>query len=364
MSDSMRKGTLFALFFVFVLLGGFSYINFYASNAPGEVLSSVKEIGKDVEGIRNLTFKAEPRIVVLTKEEALRKWAPSKPSPELLMWEEIYKLTLLAPPDYSLIRGEQRATASWIAATSGNTLYIIEENFRETGDTAYRVIAHELTHVLQKQYFDPTYGETLDEKLAMQALVEGDADLVADTYCRLHGIKIEKITSFPFKDLPVELYYFPYVFGDRFVEYLHEKGGWELVNSAYSKRPLSTAQVMHPELYLTYTPPVEVNLSAEGTLHEDTMGEFYIYLLVSGHLGNETGWRVAEGWRGDRLILLTNGSKVLIWKTVWASEKDAREFYDAMREISKDSTYARVTLKLEGMEVLYEAVRESRSGKS
>ncbi|WP_048152241.1 eCIS core domain-containing protein [Palaeococcus ferrophilus] len=362
----MRKRALLALLLVFVLLGGyFSYVNFYASNAPEDVLSSVKAIEKDVEDIRNLTFRQEPRVVVLTKEEALRKWAPSKPSPELMAWEEIYKLTLLVSPDYSLIKGEQRATAGWIAATSGNTLYIIEENFRETGDTAYRVIAHELTHVLQKQYFDPSYGNTLDERLAMQALVEGDADLVADTYCRLHGIKIEKITSFSFRDLPVELHYFPYVFGDRFVEYLYDKGGWELVNSAYSKRPLSTAQVMHPELYLNYTLPVHVELEADGqVIHEDTMGEFYIYLLVSGHLGNETGWRVAEGWRGDKLILFTNGSEVLLWKTVWASEEDAREFYDAMGEISKDSTYARVTLKLDGRTVLYEAVRESQPGKS
>lgn len=362
----MRKRAFIALLIVFVLLGGyFSYVNFYASNAPKDVLADVTAVEKEVENIRNLTFKQEPRVVVLTKEEALKKWAPSKPSPELREWEEIYKLTLLAPPDYSLLKGQQRATAGWIAVTSGNTLYIIEENFRDTGETAYRVIAHELTHVLQKQYFDPSYGSTLDEGLAMRAVVEGDADLVADMYCHRHGIKIEKITSFPFIDLPVELHYFPYVFGDRFVEYLYEKGGWTLVNKAYKNPPLSTAQVMHPNLYLEGWTPLDVGLNVTGKiLHEDRMGEFYVYLLVSGHLGNETGWKVAEGWRGDKLILADNGSELLLWKTLWESEDDAREFYDAMQRISKNFTYARVTLKLEGKYVVYEAVRPNSSGKS
>ena len=215
---------------------------------PNTVLDQVNEILDQVQEIRNLTFKERPKIVVITKKEALAMWKPGKPDLERMRIEElVYKMTLLLPPDYQYIKKESERSANWIAATVGDTIYVIQENFLSNLDVAQRTIAHESVHVLQKQWFDAKYGaSTYDGTVAVKALVEGDADLVADIYCERNGIPIYKIRSLSGDPLS-DLHIFPYVFGDRFVRYLYEKGGWELVNEAYRHYPISAQQVMHPE---------------------------------------------------------------------------------------------------------------------
>ncbi|HHI00554.1 MAG TPA: DUF4157 domain-containing protein, partial [Thermococcus litoralis] len=232
----MRYRSLFALFLMGIFFIAFLYHNYsYPSEDAQQVLQIASNISKEIKEIRGLSFKENPKIITLTKEEALKKWGPSREDyQEIKKWELIYKMTFLVSLDYNLTKTKRKETASWIAVTSGNKVYIISENFFKTGDTAERVLAHEFTHVIQKQYFDPKYPETLDGNLAIKALIEGDADLTADLYCKKHGIKIEKITSLNLKDPPMNFGYFPYVFGDKFVEYLYQKGGWELINDAYS----------------------------------------------------------------------------------------------------------------------------------
>ncbi|WP_456321034.1 eCIS core domain-containing protein [Palaeococcus sp. (in: euryarchaeotes)] len=335
---TVPKKALAFLVILFVIILA-AHHNSPPSSLSNETLGKVAEIEGEVEEIRNLTFKQLPDVIVVNREWALSEFSSQANLEELKMWEDIYKMTLLVPPSYNYTRTAKGARASWIAATVGNKMYIIEENFVNTGETAYRVIAHELTHVLQKQYFDPKYPETLDGRLAITSLIEGDADLVADMYCGRHNITINKITTLPLEDPPMAINFFPYVYGDKFVRFLYEKGGWTLVNFAYKAPPLSTEQVIHPQKYLFYEKPKEVYVDVPGgykIIHEDRMGEFYIYLLITSHLGEERASKAADGWEGDDLILAENDThEILLWKTLWESEDDAREFYGAMKEIIK-----------------------------
>jgi hypothetical protein len=42
----------------------------------------------------------------------------------------------------------------------------------------------------------------------------------------------------------------------------------------------------------------------------------------------------ADGWRGDTLVPYRNGDRYgYVWETAWASERDAREFTRAYREL-------------------------------
>ncbi|NJE43307.1 hypothetical protein [Thermococcus sp. GR6] len=330
---------------------------------PNIVLEQVNEILDQVQEIRNLTFKEMPQIIVITESEALAMWKPSKADVERMKIEELtYKMTLMLPPDYQYIKEETERRANWIAATMGDRIYIIQENFMASLDVAKRTIAHESVHVLQKQWFDAKYSaDTFDATLAVRALVEGDADLVADLYCERNGIPIHKIRSLsenPLTDINI----FSYFFGDRFVRYLYEKGNWELVNEAYSRYPISTQQVMHPELYLENIAPVNVTLNipeSSRVLKDDRMGEFYAYILLRDHgYDNKTAWSISSTWRGDRLLLTQNASGYLLqWKVIFSNEESAKAFGEALEKLAKGNTYANYTIRIEGDSVLLIAER-------
>jgi len=351
-----------------ILLLGLLFLSLYAAasitSSPSVVLDEVSSILRQVEEIRGLEFKEPPQIMVITKAEALEMWKPGKPDLERLHREElVYKLTLLLPPDYQYIKEEHERSAGWIAATVGNTIYIIRENFMGDPDTARRTVAHESVHVLQKQWFDARYGaDTFDGTLAVQALVEGDADLVADIYCERNGIPIHRIRSLSGDPL-TDVHIFPYVFGEGFVKYLYDKGNWTLVNNAYKHYPGTTLEVMEPELYLENFTPANVALSPPNgsqVLRDDRMGAFYVYVLMRdvAKLDNETAWNVLRGWRGDRLLLAkTSDGYVLLWKVVFSSEKAAEEFGETLKKLAEGNDYADREIKVERETVLLKAVR-------
>ncbi|MCD6372897.1 MAG: hypothetical protein J7L37_05055 [Thermococcus sp.] len=364
MQSLLKKLTVLGLI---VLLVSALYAAERLTIEPGALLEEVDEILDQVQEIRNLTFKERPKIVVLTKSEALAKWKPGKADIERMKIEELtYKMTLLLPPDYQYIKEETERKAGWIAATVGDTIYIIRENFMANPDIARRTIAHESVHVLQKQWFDAKYGaDTYDGTIAVQSLIEGDADLVADLYCERNGIPIHKIRSLSGNPL-TDLHIFPYVFGGRFVRYLYEKGGWELVNAAYLRYPVSAQQVMHPELYLQNVTPLNVTLETppgSRVLREDRLGEYYVYLLLRdvAKLDNESAWNVSSAWLGDRLVLAQNtDGYILQWKVLFSSKEAAKAFGETLEELARGNTYARYTIMIEGKTVLLKAVRGVR----
>lgn len=358
----MRKKNFLALFLIALFLVAFLYHDSSYSGEDQQVLQIASNISKEVEEIRGLSFKESPKIIILTKEEALKKWGPSREDyQEIKKWELVYKMSFLVPINYNLTKTKEKETASWIAVTSGNKVYIISENFFKTGDTAKRVLAHEFTHVIQKQHFDPKYPTTLDGSLAMKALVEGDADLTADLYCKRHGIRIEKITSLYLKDPPMNFGYFPYVFGDKFVEYLYQKGGWGLVNKAYTDPPQTTQQIMHPELYLAKVLPQEVEISLGRDyriIHEDRLGEFYFYLLlVTNGVDQEEASRISIAWRGDRIILAENSTHYLvIWKSLWNDDRALQEIQNLLTKKANESTKVEAQVTVSGNELMLKTI--------
>ena len=129
------------------------------------------------------------------------------------------------------------------------------------------------------------------------------------------------------------------------------EGGWDLVNAAYEKPPRSTEQVMHPEKYVCGEEPVAVKLSIEQhekPLYSDTMGEYYILLVIATKLGLNKAQVAAQGWGGDRLALYYNHAIDMwsvYWNITWDSEQDAREFYQIFSDALME-TGATLTLDL------------------
>lgn len=130
--------------------------------------------------------------------------------------------------------------------------------------------------------------------------------------------------------------------GSAFVQALHQKRGLAAVNKAWARPPRSTAEILHPDkLYLEGTPfePVKVAFP-EATVNDaapyfsNVAGEVAAYFVVRTFADVDYATAATEGWKGDRYAVWT-GSKEhgdhLLWRTVWAGDADAKEFFDAMR---------------------------------
>jgi hypothetical protein len=227
--------------------------------------------------------------------------------------------------------------------------------------------AHEFTHLLQDQNYDFENGlklndELLDENMdryaAIQSLVEGDAvmseylwyqDFATDAdNMDVQQFSMEMVTPIYDQAPPFiqnELL-FPYQFGLDFVHSVYSAQGWEGVAALYENPPQSTEQILHPERYpddLPITVTLEDNTSllpfGWRKLHESTMGEEYLYLLLNGGVKDgytdvSTVWEAVKGWGGDRYQLYIHddsGAVVFVLKIVWDSEQDAEEFSAAFQ---------------------------------
>ena len=233
------------------------------------------------------------------------------------------------------------------------------------------VMAHELTHALQDQHFNLRRFEDWpkhdsDAELAAHALVEGDASLLMMQYVmrsparQLAFLKAmvtggsgssEQIERAP--RVLRETLLFPYLQGSAFATQVYRQGGWEAVSAAYKNLPKSTEQVLHAEKYLAGEAPQKVALrDVSASLgrgwrmaDHDVEGEWGLFLLLDEFLQSaDASKKAAAGWGGDRYALFVgpNRAEVLVaQKTLWDTEGDAREFFDA---------YVRRTTKRYGAE--------------
>jgi len=233
--------------------------------------------------------------------------------------------------------------------------------------------AHEYVHALQDQNYDIRDGlnysseaceDTSERCAAIQALLEGDASLSELNWFKEHASSQDQSDIFDFYDefkSPIldsspaflsEDFIFPYEEGLAFVEYLHDRGGWEAVDQAYANLPVSTEQILHPEKYPADT-PLPVNLPEVEALLGDgweeydrgVMGEWYTFLILA--YGEEAGARqkekdaarAAEGWGGDAYMVYyhpEDQTTVMVLTTVWDSASEAKEFFNAFRDYAKD----------------------------
>ena len=221
------------------------------------------------------------------------------------------------------------------------------------------VMAHELTHALQDQHFnlrrfDKWPKHDSDAELSAHALIEGDASLVMMQYivrspARQLSFMKSMITGSAGSTQEIEraprvlreTLLFPYFQGMSWVSQLYKRGGWDGVSAAFSRLPKSTEQILHAGKYFAGEEPQKVTVRDISTAlgrgwrmaDNDVEGEWGFYLLLDEYLNSaDVSKRAAEGWGGDRYALFTgpNGGDVVVaQKSVWDTDADAREFFDA-----------------------------------
>lgn len=144
---------------------------------------------------------------------------------------------------------------------------------------------------------------------------------------------------------------FPYLAGMRFVIAMRSGRTWSEFDDIYRRPPVSAEQILHPERYAERDEPVVLNydpsavLDSYDRIYDTVLGEFQMQLFLEQHTGEgetQSGERSVDvekattGWDGDRLLAFENdeGRVLLTHLSVWDSRRDAKEYYNALIEVS------------------------------
>ena len=239
-------------------------------------------------------------------------------------------------------------------------------------DEAKVTIVHELVHALQDQRLG--LGEQIEEegpsdpRSAYHAVVEGDATLAMIGYiAQQAGGRLEWITrdpeqlrtmmeqaqASPIPDAELraappivrETLVASYLDGLVFAATLHGRGGWRAIDDAHRQLPVSTEQILHPELYVAREKPDEVRvpdieaLTAAGLADhdDDILGELEMGIYLGQRHERGVDDEAAKGWSGDHLRVYANGDQghAVVWFTAWDTEDEAREAEAAARAIAE-----------------------------
>ncbi len=222
------------------------------------------------------------------------------------------------------------------------------------------VMAHELAHALEDQHFQikkwlKAAQPNDDGELARQAVLEGSATAAMIDYL-LQG------AGKSLKDLPdldpallvgslgdtptlkkaprfiKDALIFPYFGGLQFSKDFLAQSGWEGLRGVFEKPPLSTQQILHPELYRAGRKPAAMELAVDTAvvkgewkqLIDNTLGEFGWKEVLQEALSRERAAEIAKGWVGDRYILLEEKNSktlLLVYRVRWSDPAETEKFF-------------------------------------
>ena len=228
------------------------------------------------------------------------------------------------------------------------------------------VMAHELTHALQDQHFKidnwvKAARPNDDAELARESVLEGSAMAAMVDYL-LQGtgrslqdlpdidpsMLVGDMDSTPMlKKAPPFLrdaLIFPYLDGLNFSAAIVRPKGWDALAGVFAKPPVSTQQIMHPDLYFSFRippkadlPSLDKDLGADWVRLEDNlMGEFGWKEVLKQFLNEERAIPLAAAWSSDRYILFEQKKTkklVLIARLDMADEGATARFFSAYSEV-------------------------------
>ena len=274
----------------------------------------------------------------------------------LTLKQEVYRLLGLVPEEADLVELQislLRGLVLGFYDPDVKALFVLSD-LGLTSSVTRLTIIHEVVHALQDQHYDINatdlrLRDDWDASMAYIDLLEGDArgtetDFVSPSSsgnlglaCSDAALQVNRGSNIPLvvqRELQA-----PYADGMCFVWSVRGRLP-EGMASIYRDLPSSTEQVLHPQKYLEGEDPRPVALQPlAATLGagwrqtaSSTFGEFGLQtLLLQGLSEVSVVKRGAEGWGGDRWALYAGdgGARLLHLSTVWDTEADAKEFWQA-----------------------------------
>ncbi len=235
-------------------------------------------------------------------------------------------------------------------------------------------LVHELAHALADQHHP--LGKYLrkgspddDASIARQAVMEGQATWLTWAYVSSRNggkadvppAMIEQLTKtlgaesndFPvFAKAPLylrESLVFPYNEGLKFQDAVFHKVGRNGFDLVFNRSPLTSQQILHPDLYFENLKPSEPkpatrealfgkNAKQFRDLGEGSIGEFDFSMLLRQFVPQKEGAEAASHWRGGEFRLYEQKHDkyaVLSFASDWDSPASARKFFDLYQRVMK-----------------------------
>ncbi|MDX6246376.1 MAG: hypothetical protein QOE76_4099 [Frankiales bacterium] len=211
------------------------------------------------------------------------------------------------------------------------------------------IVAHELTHALDDQYFNLAHvqklGRNSDQAEAILSLIEGDARSVENNFSQAlvpgrqaqedaeraaylaHAAQGAGVSDVP-DPFVLELdALFPYELGSTFVGALHDQGGSATVDAAFAKPPTSTLQILDPDGHfvqridaVTVAAPTYPKSPGTKVIDRDSLGSLGLAsVLAEGHPIDWNSEEVVSGWAGDSYVTTRAGATTCVRDNIKAT---------------------------------------------
>lgn len=350
-----------------------------------------------VEFLRNREFSTNVPVNVISRETFRNQSLNQSTNASTATWNnQVWEALFIV--------GEETNAQQTLQATSGAAV----AGFYDPQDDEIKILTptpsqpvidnatliHELTHALQDQHFNISrakyHGDTQDEQLAIDGLVEGEAAYIQQLYVQRCGVAWSCVDT-PARsvqnrngegqnrsggqpNLGVLLVLLqPQSDGPVYIDHLVEQGGWDAVTEAFEQPPNSSEQIIHT----TDERPTSISFHDtatngwklfpnQGSNGSDTVGEASIYTMFWYQARTSGAQTInprslaqtenkfdrfnyvsdpSAGWANDRVFpyrkQTTNETQFgYVWVTAWDTEADAAEFKAAYLEIleAQDAT--------------------------
>ena len=236
-------------------------------------------------------------------------------------------------------------------------------------DEQRTVMSHELTHALEDQSFHidswiKAARPNDDAELARDAVSEGSAMAAMVDYEMLdQKVSVRDVPDITLliragalsemdKDpnlAKAPLYIrdellFPYLAGTGFTQqFLKAHTGWQDLHLIFQNPPVSTQQILHPDLYLQGVKPETVTLPEwKGLvpadwklLEENILGEFGVNEVLKQLLDENRAELLSPAWKGDRYAVFDDAkskSNPLVFRLALDNPDDAARFFGQYSE--------------------------------
>jgi hypothetical protein len=341
-----------------------------AGETTAEFLQAADEVLVEMSKLLSLPILSPLKKSIRSRSEIraylLRKLKEDKDADRRYANQKAMEKFGLLPKNYPLEETLVKVLTEQVAGLydpDGHEFFIADWN---TPADERMIMSHELTHALQDQHFHiekwtDAAKPNDDAELARDAVIEGSAIAAMLDYVLLGkgsirdlpeidpSILMGDLDSSPElakapKVLQDELL-FPYLAGAPFTQkVLKASSGWPDFHKVFEKPPVSTQQIMHPDLYLQGVMPPTIALpeiasliSAEWKkLDENNMGEFGLLEIFRQFLNKDRAASLAAAWSGDRYAIFENQKNkqtLLLFRVRLANDAGAARFFGAYSEV-------------------------------
>ncbi|MDX6637759.1 MAG: hypothetical protein QOJ01_1270 [Solirubrobacterales bacterium] len=327
-----------------------------APRASAPAASTAKHLGgraiaKEVERIRGMRFEHVPPIKVigpghvrhmqshlvakLTRRLAKKGKSLSSVRRRSDAGVEFAKLAGVVSPEFDAVQSAKDLVGSVAGEFKPGSRKV--EVLATPGEGAVQVqtvIAHELDHALDNSRFPEVFraqqGSRNDERvLALKALVEGTATVVAARFDARHGYQAAVAggqllsadnAGYGVPPALAAQFRFPYTSGVKFVQALYARGrGWRLVNAAFRRPPTTTAEILDPQRWIHHSRFAKVrvgdSMPAPWRLVQQTVsGQLDAELILALALPANVATAASRGW---------DGGGIAVWKRPGANSSCA-----------------------------------------